>query len=71
MNSQSSNTEPGSAEYNASEDNDIISEYIGSIGKWQIIWGVWLSMYGIPCAMFLYSSVFQVSTFYVFGLPKR
>lgn len=63
MNSQSTSTEQGSGKYNTSEDNDIISKYIGSIGKWQIIWGVWLSMYGIPSTMFLYSNVFQVSAF--------
>lgn len=46
--------------HNLDDTGDCISELIGHIGLWQVIWVVFLIMFQIPSAFHIFSFMFQV-----------
>lgn len=42
-------------------DSDIISEYIGHIGPWQLFWAVMMCLFQFPTTFHIFCLVFQVS----------
>lgn len=47
--------------HNFDNTGDCISELIGHIGLWQLVWVVFLIMFQVPAAFHLFSFMFQVS----------
>lgn len=43
-------------------ESDIISAFIGEIGKWQLFWVVILCLFQFPITFHIFCLVFQVST---------
>lgn len=46
--------------HNLDDTGDCISELIGHIGLWQVVWVVFLIMFQIPSAFHIFSFMFQV-----------
>ena len=52
-------------------DSDIISEYIGHIGPWQLFWAFIMCLYQFPTTFHIFCLVFQVSAAFeseIYGL---
>lgn len=48
--------------HNFEDTGDCISELIGHIGLWQVVWVIFLIMFQIPSAFHIFSFMFQVSS---------
>lgn len=46
---------------NIDDTGDCISELIGHIGLWQVVWVIFLIMFQVPSAFHIFSFMFQVS----------
>lgn len=51
---------PSQAPHNLDDAGDCISELIGHIGLWQVVWVVFLIMFQVPSAFHIFSFMFQV-----------
>lgn len=51
----------GRDSHNFADTGDCISELIGHIGLWQLVWVIFLIMFQVPAAFHLFSFMFQVS----------
>lgn len=50
------------ASHGLEDTGDVISELIGHIGWWQVVWVTFLIMFQIPSAFHIFSFMFQVSS---------
>lgn len=57
----SDGSESGESEESDDGDSDVISDLIGHIGKWQLIWAFILCLFQFPSTFHIFSLVFQVS----------
>jgi hypothetical protein len=53
-------SESGDSEFDDTE-SDVISDLIGHIGKWQLVWAFVLCLFQFPSTFHIFSWVFQVS----------
>lgn len=51
------------APHNIEDAGDCISELIGHIGRWQLVWVLFLILFQVPSAFHIFSFMFQVGTF--------
>lgn len=54
--------------HNLDDTGDCISELIGHIGTWQVVWVIFLIMFQVPSAFHIFSFMFQVS---IYELTKK
>ncbi|CRK97339.1 CLUMA_CG010731, isoform A [Clunio marinus] len=54
------NSESGDSEDNEDE-SDIISEYIGHIGPWQLLWAIIMCLFQFPTTFHIFALVFQAA----------
>lgn len=53
--------------HNFEDTGDCISELIGHIGLWQVVWVAFLIMFQVPSAFHIFSFMFQVSAMCFIG----